>query len=297
MRKNKKNKAARPSVLPKILVIILILLLLSVAASFAVVFVAARGPASDVSRMLCATMVEKGFPLTDVFFTTSEIRRAGTVGQGEFPDSVSSRDDYKRVSGECEIISGKNWKGYMFEFAPGSTLTLRRPGEEPAGASVTLGISSDCDAALLPGCLYYTVDILADTFQFFAMKPDGFCELKLMSAPEAVNSGYEWGISTVCVLVKNGSPATGLGGGYGTRAAIGQREDGSVLIFEAASTSIYPCGMTYGELAAVMFEYGATNAVALTPAGMLTYNGSVLINGKEAAGYSLAAVPAQSVSQ
>ncbi len=284
MSANRKRKAARPSPLPKIAVMILIVPALLAAASFAALFVAARGPARDEARLLCATMVEKGFPLTDVFFTSTEIKNAKAVSGTVIAGGPVTREGYKRAAGGFEAVEGRNWKGYLLEFAPGASVSIRFSGDEPRDASATVGLSSAYDALLTGECLFYTVDAVADSFDFLAFGSDGRASLIKTNASGAVNGGFVCGISTPCVLVKNGIPADGLGGGYGSRAAIGVRADGSLLLFEAVPTSVYPCGMTYGELASLMFEYGAENAVALSPAGVLTRGGSVICSAGGTAG-------------
>ena len=283
----------KKELLPKIAVTAAVLALLLCAATFAALFVAARGPSRETARLLCATMVEKNFPFTDWFFTTSEISRAGVISRSASAGDYS-RDDYLTAPDGAKKITGEHWEGYLLEFAPGSRIGIYQKGDLPEGCAASLGISSDCDAVFYGGCLYYTVDMYADRFDFFAAGEDGIAQIVNVNATEAVNGGYEWGISTVCVLVKDGIPASGLGGGYSARAAVGMREDGSVILFAAVSTSVYPCGMTYSELASVMFEYGARDAVALQPAGEMRSGGKRLIQAGSAGGCSIAVFAAVS---
>lgn len=282
----------KKELLPKIAVTAAVLALLLCAASFASLFVAARGPSGETSRLLCATMVEKNFPFTDWFFTTGEISRAGVISRTESAAADYTRDDYLTVPEGSKKITGEYWEGYLLEFAPGSRVGIFAKGNTPDGCAASLDISSDCDALFYGGCLYYTVDMYADRFDFFAVLEDGTVEIVNVNATEAVNGGYECGISSVCVLVKNGIPSSGLGGGYSARAAIGMREDGSVILFAAVSTSVYPCGMTYAELASVMFEYGARDAVALQPAGEMRYGGAKLLQAGRSGGCTIAVVAA-----
>ena len=67
--------------------------------------------------------------------------------------------------------------------------------------------------------------------------------------------------------MSGGVPFRDLGGGYATRAAIGQKKDGSIIIVLMKGHGIYPCGATYDELAAVMYEHGAVTAAAVSPVG------------------------------
>ena len=88
-----------------------------------------------------------------------------------------------------------------------------------------------------------------------------------MMAYDAANSGYVWGISAERVLLRGGSPSDDLGGGYGSRVAIGQAADGSLILIFANDRGFYPSGITYSELASLMYEYGAVNAAALRAEG------------------------------
>ncbi len=68
------------------------------------------------------------------------------------------------------------------------------------------------------------------------MHPDGILHIGGKTVYEIATSGYEWAISASRVLVAGGKPLADLGGGYGTRAAIGQTAMGDMILIFAEST-------------------------------------------------------------
>lgn len=101
-----------------------------------------------------------------------------------------------------------------------------------------------------------------------------------MTAQEALDKGMRDAVSFEPVLVVNGKPAefSGTGGGLNPRTAIGQREDGSVLLLVIDGRQPHSLGATYKDLVDVMLEYGAVNAGNLDggSSSMLYYNGELI---------------------
>jgi len=103
-----------------------------------------------------------------------------------------------------------------------------------------------------------------------------------MTAAQAINSGIQEGVSFGPALVINGErvPITGSGGGLNPRTAIGQRQDGSVLLLVIDGRQAQSLGASFKDLADVMIEYGAINAGNLDggSSSMMIWNGEVLNN-------------------
>lgn len=103
-----------------------------------------------------------------------------------------------------------------------------------------------------------------------------------MTAAQAVNSGIQEGVSFGPALVINGErvPITGSGGGLNPRTAIGQRQDGAVLLLVIDGRQAQSLGASYKDLADVMIAYGAVNAGNLDggSSSMMIWNGEVLNN-------------------
>lgn len=83
-----------------------------------------------------------------------------------------------------------------------------------------------------------------------------------VSPQDALNMGIRDAVSFGPVLVKNGEviPQTGSGGGFNPRTAIGQRQDGAILVLVIDGRQPHSLGATYNDLAVVMKQYGAINA-------------------------------------
>lgn len=90
--------------------------------------------------------------------------------------------------------------------------------------------------------------------------------LKNKTAEEALAMGVRDAVSWGPFLVVNGEPSlvSGNGGwGGGARSAIGQRQDGTILLLQVGSNSIRTTGAGMEDLVEIMIRYGAYNAANL----------------------------------
>ena len=90
--------------------------------------------------------------------------------------------------------------------------------------------------------------------------------LKNVTAQDALNQGVRDAVSWGPFLIVNGKPSfiRGNGGwGYAARSAIGQREDGIVLLLVIDSNATRTKGADMVDLAEIMQNYGAINAANL----------------------------------
>ncbi len=101
-----------------------------------------------------------------------------------------------------------------------------------------------------------------------------------MSAQAAIDAGIVEAVSFWPVLIKNGVvvPQSGTGGGLNPRTAIGQREDGAILVLAIDGRQPHSLGATYSDIASIMEEYGAVNAANLDGGSstMLFYKGEMI---------------------
>ena len=83
------------------------------------------------------------------------------------------------------------------------------------------------------------------------------------------------------VLIKDGVEAVKLGGGYNPRAAIGQTEDGTIILLVIEGRTAASLGATRDDLVRIMSEYGAVNASMLDggSSAEMRYNGEQLTRG------------------
>lgn len=103
-----------------------------------------------------------------------------------------------------------------------------------------------------------------------------------MTGREALERGIRDAVTFGPALVVNGQAvtSTGTGSGLNPRTAIGQREDGSVLLLVIEGRQTASLGATYLDLIDIMLEFGAVNAANLD-GGMsssMAYEGEEILN-------------------
>ena len=86
-----------------------------------------------------------------------------------------------------------------------------------------------------------------------------------MTAQAALDRGVRDAVSFGPVLVVNGEAVevNGSGSGLNPRTAIGQREDGSILLVVIDGRQVNSLGASYSDVIELMLEYGAVNAANL----------------------------------
>ncbi len=116
---------------------------------------------------------------------------------------------------------------------------------------------------------------------------DGILRIGTMSGTKAIEQGMKWAVSFVThdglasALIINGEvQSQNLGSGVNPRTAIGQREDGSLLLLVLDGRSINTLGATMEDIVNVMLEYGAVNAGNLDggSSSVMVYGGEIINN-------------------
>ena len=267
----------------KILIVAAAALLLAAVAVFAALFAVSRSRSGDEADRLCATMTERGFFPARLFFSSEKIELSKFYlppsepdgpGVVQVPAEGGQASAAPGTSGRLGG-SGKDWAGCWYVSSQKPSLAHRSEGGR--GGDASLGLDGTLDALLSDGILTYAGDGGDAKYCVVAADPGGKLHIGGKTVYEIANSGYEWAVSADRVLISGGVPQTGLGGGYAPRAAIGQRADGADVVFCASSESLYPCGMTYDELASVMYGLGCAEAAALKPAGGLLVGGKTSV--------------------
>lgn len=95
---------------------------------------------------------------------------------------------------------------------------------------------------------------------------DGLLHVGRITAQAALDRGVQYAASYGPALIINGTPQNekrALGGGLNPRTAIGQREDGAILLLVVNGRSVDSLGATLDDLVEVFLEYGAVNATNL----------------------------------
>jgi hypothetical protein len=255
----------------KALTALLITALILCSAALAAIFVVARGPSGDASVRLAATLAESGSVWGPIFYTHGELDAAVSYSAPNFAASQIKPADAQYTPSFTEI-SGEDWNGYIIKGISPKNLRATAASGVAANATFSFGVEPMIDAYYTDGVLNY-VGNEDSTFCFCALSADGVLLAGGADIYTVVNSNLLWAIEADRVLVTGGEPMTNLGGGYGCRAAIGQAADGSIITIFAKGDGIYPSGITYDELAALMYDAGALTAAAIDTDGSFIYGG------------------------
>ena len=122
-------------------------------------------------------------------------------------------------------------------------------------------------------------------YHMVGLDADGILQVGSMTGTQAIEKGIQWAVSFVThdglasSLIINGEIQTqNLGGGVNPRTAIGQREDGTILLLVLDGRSISTIGATMEDVANIMLEYGAVNAGNLDggSSSVMVYNGEII---------------------
>ena len=116
---------------------------------------------------------------------------------------------------------------------------------------------------------------------------DGILHVGTMTGREALDAGIRWGVSftthdgIASSLIINGEVQTqNLGPGANPRTAIGQREDGALLLLVLDGRSSKTLGATLENVVDIMLTYGAVNAGNLDggSSSVMVYGGEIINN-------------------
>lgn len=117
-----------------------------------------------------------------------------------------------------------------------------------------------CDGEILFGSA-------SNRYNVIGLDYDGILHIGTMTGQEALDAGIRWGVSFVThdgiasSLIINGEvQKQNLGPGVNPRTAIGQRENGELLLLVLDGRSIKTIGATLENVVDIMLQYGAVNA-------------------------------------
>ena len=124
-------------------------------------------------------------------------------------------------------------------------------------------------------------------YNVIGLDGDGVLLVGTMTGSEALERGMRWGVSFVThdgiasSLVINGEVQTqNLGPGVNPRTAIGQREDGTLLLLVLDGRSSKTIGATLENVVDIMLQYGAVNVGNLDggSSSVMVYDGEIINN-------------------
>ena len=103
------------------------------------------------------------------------------------------------------------------------------------------------------------------TYDVYGLTDDNVLVVGRMTAQHALDIGVRDAVSFGPALIVNGVAAnySGSGGGLNPRTAIGQREDGAILLLVIEGRKTSSMGATMADLIDIMLEFGAVNAANL----------------------------------
>ncbi len=120
------------------------------------------------------------------------------------------------------------------------------------------------------GIVIYEGELLwgnpASYYSIAGIDEDGLLHVGRITAKAALDRGIQYAASYGPALIVNGIPQNEnrtLGGGLNPRTAIGQREDGAILLLVVNGRSVDSLGATLDDLVEIFLEYGAVNATNL----------------------------------
>ena len=122
-------------------------------------------------------------------------------------------------------------------------------------------------------------------YHLVGLDRDGILHVGAMSGKAAVEQGIQWAVSFVThdglasSLIINGEvQRQNLGGGVNPRTALGQREDGALLLLVLDGRSINTLGASMEDVVNIMLEYGAINAGNLDggSSSVMVYGGEII---------------------
>ena len=135
-----------------------------------------------------------------------------------------------------------------------------------------------CDGELLCGSAKTRYSVIG-------LDGDGVLIVGTMSGEEALAAGVVWGVSFVThdgiasSLIINGEVQTqNLGRGVNPRTAIGQRDDGALLLLVLDGRGVRTLGATLENVVDILQQYGAVNAANLDggSSSVMVYGGEIV---------------------
>lgn len=282
---------------------VIVLLLLGV------VLILEYGPSKTARNLFVNSAMESsaGKFLATLFISEDKIKE---IQNSNSVDKVTDVTDSNLInidaSDEIEIVnvSGPIFKGLMAIIHDPSRVTVGISGEYGPNYSgkVVSDIAKDYNAVLAingggfeddgghgnggtpigivisEGKIKY--GSLNRTYELIGFDNDNKLVVGNMTGKEALDRGVRDALSFGPILLVNGTPSTinGTGGGLNPRTAIGQREDGAVLMLVIDGRQANSLGASYLDVLNVMLEYGAINAANLDggSSSLLYYQGKYI---------------------
>ncbi|MDY4105837.1 MAG: phosphodiester glycosidase family protein [Oscillospiraceae bacterium] len=188
-------------------------------------------------------------------------------------------------------VKGSTYVGYMMLVADPMRMELGTPGSFGVNGKLVkdMVLDSGCVAGInggsfedigghgngstpvgmtiVDGQIYYAAE--GATYKFAGFDGNGRLHTGEMTPQQARDLDIRFGCSFGPVLIRDGVSAQfpAQSSGINPRTAIGQREDGTVLLLVVDGRQAYSLGATFGDLVQIMEDFGAVNACNLDGGG------------------------------
>lgn len=306
--------------LGRFFITLLVTVVILVGGIYALMVVVTKGPSSKAGEMFVMSVKETsaiGF-LAGWFYTDEEIAQIlennsvketalitdtgmvntseDTVEKEEMPDIEVLDIKGATYAGKLMIVKDPSrvFVGTVPEFGDGSGLRVdamcknyEAVGGINGGEFVDGAVTSTAKPVgivISQGELVY--GSLNSTYHLTGFTEDNVLVVGNMTGNQAIELGVRDCVNVNSYigpfLIINGEAqdVAGIGGGLNPRTAIGQREDGAVLLLAIDGRQANSLGATYSDLMSIMLEYGAVNASTMDggTSTQMCYEGEVINN-------------------
>ena len=271
-----------------------------------IIWVLEKGPSPTVTGMFTRSVRETSAIrwISNIFLTDEELNEYKSVSTEDMAtESVNTSESVKLIDiaeGTCKgkllIVSDPKQVilGTSDEFVkqPGLQLTdmvakynglagINAGGFNDENGTGSGGIPQGI--VIVDGEVVYGNDLTP--YHLVGLDRNGILHVGSMSGRDAVANGIQWAVSFVThdglasSLIINGEvQRQNLGGGVNPRTALGQREDGALLLLVLDGRSINTLGATMEDVVNIMLEYGAVNAGNLDggSSSVMVYDGEIV---------------------
>ena len=318
MRSNSANNVKRTHPVGRFFAFLGVTLLCLIIIILGVIWVLERGPSPTVTGMFTRSVRETSAIrwMSTIFLTEEEIEQYKSVStEDEVTESVNTslihvaenasvdEDSVQLIDiaeGTCKgkLLIVKNPKqvilGTSNEFVkqPGLQLTdmvAKYDGLAGINAGGFNDENGTGNGSTPQGLVITNGEIVwgyeYETYNIVGLDADGILHVGAMSGKDGIASGIQWAVSFVThdglasSLIINGEVQNrNLGGGVNPRTAIGQRQDGALLLLVLDGRSIKTLGATMQNVVDIMLEYGAVNAGNLDggSSSVMVYDGEII---------------------
>ena len=298
---------------------IFVTILLLLAGFLAMLYMVSKGPSEQIRKLFVISVQETGAPefLADIFLSEEEIQaitalddeQGVEISTDTNPVSFADASADESVEGvadrDIEIfdVYGALYKGKMmivkdpskvkvgvcnvFDKTKAGLTLLELVAKYGAIAGINGGRYNDDNGFGKGGqpegivfsegeLVYGSLDQVYDIYGF---DKDNVFICGRMTGRKAVEMGFRDAVTFGPALVVNGKATSYASSGLNPRTAIGQREDGAVLLLVIEGRQTSSIGASYADLRDIMLEYGAVNAANMD-GGMsssMSYGGEEIV--------------------